>query len=224
MKTSSLDFTNNLSSIRLARWSIGFAVLSILMLLLLHFLSPEFSPSWRMVSEYANGDHEWALFVFFLSWGISSWCLASLLWKRVSSKIGKAGVILLFISGAGEIMAAFFDVNHPLHGLSGTLGIPPFVIAALLICYHLKNKDEWTGNKKTLLWSAHITWISLLLVIITMVLLITGFKNAGIIIGPNQKPPESLPDGVIALVGYANRILILAFLFWLILVAKKYLK
>src|SRR5207344_2554856 len=127
MKTATLDLANNLSGTRTAKFSLAFAMLSILMLLILHFLSPEFSPSWRMVSEYANGKHEWALFIFFLSWGISSWCLASVVWKKVSSKISKVGVILLFISGLGEIMAAFFNVNHPLHGLSGTLGVPTLV-------------------------------------------------------------------------------------------------
>jgi amino acid transporter len=104
------------------------------------------------------------------------------------------------------------------------LGIPTFVIACLLISYHLKNKYEWNENKKTLLLSAHLTWMSLVLVMITMIVMIVGFKNAGIAIGPGQKPPTSVPDGVIAIVGYANRILIVAFIYWLILVSNNYLK
>jgi Protein of unknown function (DUF998) len=207
-----------------AKLSILFALLSVLALLSLHFLSPGFAPSWRMVSEYANGKFEWVLFIFFSCWGISSWCTAYLLWSYVTSKAGKAGVILLFISGAGEILAAFFNVNHPQHGTAGTLGIPTFVIASLLISYHLKKRDEWKKNKTILLWAAHATWISVVLVVITMVIMINGFKNAGIIIGPDQKPPAVLPDGVVALAGYANRILIVAYIFWLLFVSNNYLK
>lgn len=38
----------------------GIAV-SLIALLLLHIVSREFEPSWRMVSEYANGSHRWLL-------------------------------------------------------------------------------------------------------------------------------------------------------------------
>jgi len=47
-----------------------------LLLASLHVLSPEFAPSWRMVSEYAFGHYGWVLSLMFLSWGISSWALA----------------------------------------------------------------------------------------------------------------------------------------------------
>ncbi|HTF18613.1 MAG TPA: DUF998 domain-containing protein [Chryseolinea sp.] len=124
-----------------AKLSIVAAAISIVALLSLHVLSPEFGPSWRMVSEYANGGFEWALFIFFIFWGLSSWCLAFGLWPYVSSMAAKAGVLFLVISGLGQILAAFFNVNHPLHGLTGTLGIPTLVIASLLISYHLKDRS-----------------------------------------------------------------------------------
>ncbi len=102
------------------RLSIVFAVISTVALASLHVLSPEFGPSWRMVSEYANCKFEWVLFVFFIFWGLSSLCLALVLWSYVSSIAAKAGVACLFISGLGEILAAFFNLNHPLQGLTGT--------------------------------------------------------------------------------------------------------
>ena len=207
-----------------AKLSMVTAAISIVALLSLHVLSPEFGPSWRMVSEYANGRFEWILFVFFVSWGLSSWCLAFVLWPYVSSIAAKAGVVFLVISGLGEILAAFFNVNHPLHGLSGTLGIPTMVIAALLISYHLKGRPEWKNKRSALLWSAHATWISVLLVVVTMIVMINGFKQAGIAIGPGQQPPSSVPDGVVAVVGYANRILIAAYIGWLLFVSNVFLK
>jgi hypothetical protein len=75
-----------------------------------------------------------------------------------------------------------------------------------------------------LLWSTHAPWISVVLLVVTMVVMIRGFKNAGIELGPGQKPPDAVPDGVVAVVGYANRLLIFAFMFWGIVIARRYSK
>ncbi len=40
----------------------------LLFLASLHILSPEFDPSWRMVSEYANGDYGSVLSAMFMAW------------------------------------------------------------------------------------------------------------------------------------------------------------
>jgi hypothetical protein len=55
---------------------------TILLLAALHVLSPEFAPSWRVVSEYAFGHYAWVLLLMFLSWGISSWALVVTIWPR----------------------------------------------------------------------------------------------------------------------------------------------
>lgn len=197
------------------------SAISLFCLLLLHFFSPEFEPNWRMVSEYALGNHRWLVSLFFIFWGLSSITLAFSLWNQVSSKASKVGVILLFISGIGASLAALFDVSQPTgHGIAGFLGIPTVPVASLLISYHLSKKQEWFAFSKTMKYLAHGTWISLLLMIITMVIMMSGFQNAGIEMGPDSPPPSHVPDGVVALVGYVNRILILIDIFWLIYVAK----
>ena len=223
MKTTTLNLEQTTTGVRVAKLSVAFSVAVIALLFLLHLLSPEYGPSWRMVSEYAYGKHQWALTLFFLCWGISSWCLAILLWNVVTTKLAKTGVVLLFISGIGEASASIFDVEHSLHGLSGTLGVPTLPIAALLITYHLKSKEQFKAHKNSLLFSAHSTWISLVLMIISMIVLVTGFQNAGIEFGEGSKPPESVPDGVIAVAGYANRLFIIAYNLWLILVARTFI-
>ncbi len=65
------------------------SVLSLLCLLTLHFVSPEFKPSWRMISEYALGKYKWLITAFFYLWGIASIILSTLLWSEVSSTWGK---------------------------------------------------------------------------------------------------------------------------------------
>ena len=55
--------------------AIGATMVSGAALLLLHALSPEFAPSWRMVSEYANGRFAWLLTIVFLAWAIGPFAL-----------------------------------------------------------------------------------------------------------------------------------------------------
>ncbi|HEY6172516.1 MAG TPA: hypothetical protein VIX80_09690, partial [Candidatus Kapabacteria bacterium] len=58
------------------------------------------------------------------------------------------------------------------------------------------------------------------LMVVAMVVMMNGFKNAGIELGPDSPVPTHVPDGVIALVGYVNRSLILVDILWLIFAAK----
>lgn len=121
----------------LAQVTMATGGLSLLCLLALHFASPEFKPSWRMISEYAMGKHKWLITSFFFLWGISSLALSSLLSQLVTSWAGILGVALLFVSAVGEIMGGLFDVKHKHHGLAFLLGVPSLPVAALLIGYHL---------------------------------------------------------------------------------------
>jgi hypothetical protein len=91
-------------------------VVALVALASLHALSPEFAPSLRMVSEYANGRHAWALTLFFAAWAASTWALAVSLWREPLSRVARLGAALVTLSGVGEALGALFDVNHPLHG------------------------------------------------------------------------------------------------------------
>ena len=201
-----------------ARLAIGTSIAVLFTLAILHILSPEFNPSWRMVSEYANGEYSWVLSMMFIFWALSSWILAFTIWSEVKTTAGKVGLYFLIASGIGEAMAAVFDINHSLHGLASLIGIGGLPIAAMLISTSLGRTEAWSAAKKSLLWTAHLTWISVLLMGITFAILITTFTQAG---GDmtSTEVPTTLPDGVIALVGWANRFLIVAYCAWLINVA-----
>jgi hypothetical protein len=97
--------------------SIVSGFLSLLCLVALHLISPEYSPAWRMVSEYTLGKHKWLLTLFFTFWGISSILTAGLLWPIVTTPWVVFGVILVFISGVGAVLGGWFDVKHKLHSL-----------------------------------------------------------------------------------------------------------
>lgn len=79
--------------------------ISLLCLLLLHFLSPEFKPSWRMVSEYALGKHKWLLTSFFIFWSISNMSAAYFYAHIISTTWAAAlSAILVLTSGIGALM------------------------------------------------------------------------------------------------------------------------
>ncbi|MBP7261083.1 MAG: DUF998 domain-containing protein [Bacteroidia bacterium] len=203
----------------LALLAAGSSILSLLCLLLLHFVSPEYRPSWRMISEYALGKHKWLITSFFLLWGISSFLLSLLLWNAVTGTWAKLGVILLLISGIGEVMGGLFDVKHKHHGLAFLLGVPSLPIASLLIGYTVAGPDSLSNYKHLVLISSHATWVSLVLMSLSMGVMFSGLKKAGIEITKNSQPLEYMPEGVIALAGYANRFLVVCYELWLILIA-----
>jgi len=206
------------STIAPARLAIAAAVATLLLLASLHVLSPEFDPSWRMVSEYANGEYGWVLSLMFVAWGLSSWALAVTLWSQVRTTAGKIGLVFLIAAGIGEAMAAVFDINHPLHGLAALIGIGSLPVAAMLISVSLGRTQPWSAARKALLWTANLTWVSVLLMAATFAILIITYTQTG---GDMAAGAEVtvLPPGVIALVGWTNRFLIIAYCAWLMTVA-----
>jgi Protein of unknown function (DUF998) len=193
--------------------TIAFCALSIVCLIALHFTSPEFQPSWRMVSEYALGKYKWLLTAFFTLWALGSFTTCFLLWNGISGTAATAGLILLFISSVGGLMGGLFDAKHKLHGLAALLGVPTLPIAAMLIGYNLGQPNN------TILLASHATWIAFVIMAVAMVVMMNGFKKAGIPMGPDATPPDHVPNGVIALAGYANRLLIVCNMGWLVTVA-----
>jgi uncharacterized protein DUF998 len=203
--------------------AIAASAAALLLLASLHLLSPEFDPAWRMVSEYANGQYGWVLSLMFIIWAISSWSLAFAIWPQIGTRAGKIGLVFLIAAGIGEGMASVFDINHPLHGLAAMIGIGSLPVAALLISMSLGRIQGWAAAKKALLWTANLTWISILLLAATFAILIVTYTQAG---GDMTTGAEVtvLPPGVIAFVGWANRLLIVVYCVWVMTVAWQAIK
>jgi len=206
-----------------ARLAIAATAAVLLLLASLQVLSPEFDPSWRMVSEYANGQYGWVLSLMFITWAVSSWALAFAIWSQVGTRAGKIGLVFLIAAGIGEVMASVFDINHPLHGLAAMIGIGSLPVAALLISVSLGRTQAWAVAEKALLLTANLTWMSVLLLAATFATLIVTYTQAG---GDMTAGAEVtvLPPGVIAFVGWANRLLIVVYCVWVMTVAWQAIK
>ena len=199
--------------------AIGMSILVLVLLISLHILSPEFNPAWRMVSEYANGKYAMILSAMFFLWGAASWALAYTLWPHLQTTAGKIGLLFLVVAGIGEAMAAIFDINHKLHSLSAMIGIPGLSIAAMLISVALIRTEPWSIARNSLLWTANLTWVSILLMGIAFAVMMVTYAQAGGDMSASAEVVTTLPEGVIALVGWANRFLIVVYCAWVMTVA-----
>jgi hypothetical membrane protein len=198
-----------------ARLSIGATLTACLSLAALHVLSPEYDPSWRVISEYALGRYGWVLSLMFASWALGTWSLAFAIWSQVKTRAGRAGVVLLIVSGFGGAMASIFAINHPLHNLAGTIGLLG-PIAVMIVSVSLSRTEAWSPARKALLWTANLNWLSVVLLFAALGAMMVTYKQAG---GDMTAPPKVLPPGVIGLVGYANRLGVVVNWVWMVAVA-----
>jgi hypothetical protein len=151
--------------------------------------------------------------------GISSWALVVTIWPEVHTHAGKVGLWFLIITGIGEAMASVFDVTHEVgHGIAGLLGVIGFPIAALLLSVALGRNESWRTARRPLLWLANLSWISVVLLVLTLAIMTMQMTrlNGGHL---PQHAPRSLPPGVLALDGWADRLIVLSNCAWVLVAA-----
>lgn len=107
-------------------------------------LSPEFDPGWRVVSEYAHGQFGWLLSLMFLFDAVSVWSLAYGLRSQIQTNAGRAGWMLLIVSGLGTAGAAIFTIDHPLHEPCALTSILGLTMAAMMISVSLGRTTPWS--------------------------------------------------------------------------------
>lgn len=171
----------------------------------LHILSPEFDPATRMVSEYALGKHAWAIALMFATWSFGSLALAVAGFSISRSIIARLGVLLLAVAGIGQMLGAIFgQPTDPNHGLAFALGVPSLPIAALLLSWKWGRETRLAPFRSRLRLTAQLPWISLALMIAVIFI---GLASSG-----GQWGPQIL-------VGWPNRLLVVAYNGWVGLTA-----
>lgn len=180
---------------------------------LLHAVDRRLDPAWRMVSEYADGPAPWLLSLLFVCWALATWATAGAAWSRVTTRWARVGVVLVFVSGVGEIMAAVFDLHHPLHGVAFALGVPALALGAPLVSHALAKT-----RPSALRWVGYLPLATLLVLAASFGVLVGTANAAGVPLVPGE-PWQSVPKGVVALNGWANRLLVVCYVGWLMFVA-----
>lgn len=191
---------------------------SLLLVPALAIVRPDLAPGAHVMSEYAIGYAPLGI-LFFVSQSIGCLGLAIALASVADGRGMRVGIWLLVAAAFGLGLAVFCPMDPlttpagqetmqgNLHGVSALIGIPSFIAATLVLASALRKKPEWRSAGPWLTAFAHLTWVSLMLMIACMVLLLT--------------------QGVTAmgeLVGYANRLLVIAYALFLMVAALPLLK
>jgi len=201
---------------RAAYVSFGAAAFFLVLLAVLHVVKPEFEPSWRFVSEYAIGRHGWIMVLAFMSLAVSCTALVPAIRSQIETTGGRIGLILLLVVAVSLIVAGIFvadpitagqdqlTTHGNLHGLAASVGIPGLPIAALLISRSLSRNPAWSAARLIVRLTAHLTWISVLLMSVSMFVLL------------NKSQGKFGPD---VLIGWPNRLVVLSYCAWLMVVS-----
>jgi Protein of unknown function (DUF998) len=187
----------------------------VVLLVALHFIKPGLDPSRHFISEYAIGKHGWIMVLAFLSLAVSYTSLFVAIRSQLRTIAGRIGLALLLVSALGLTIAAVFTTDPimvsedavttegAVHNLGGTLGIAmPF--AAALVGWKLMCNPAWSTAQRPLLWATGVALVAFLV----------SFASLGVMV--SQSGGRFGPD---VLVGWPNRIEVLAYGVWLMTVA-----
>jgi hypothetical protein len=88
----------------------------------------------------------------------------------------------------------------------------------LLLSIALGRNETWSAARKPLLWFANLSWISVVLLVATLAIMTMQMAriNGGHL---PQHAPKSLPPGVHALDGWADRLIVLSNCAWVLVAA-----
>ena len=96
------------------------------------------------------------------------------------------------------------------------IGIPSLPVAAVLLTVALRRSTDMSAPSA---WSMHLPWISFVLMGVGMMLFLRALAQAGVNVSVDDAPLTALPAGVTPFVGWANRLLVAAYLLWVALTA-----
>jgi hypothetical protein len=193
-----------------------FAALFLILLVLLHFLKPEFDPSWRMISEYEIGRFGWMMRVAFFCWGTSVLVLTLFVWPALGTGGGTIGrwwflLITLALVGAGifktnPITDRTSNPVNTLHTLCGAIVILTFPIAATLVGNCLLHNGSWITARVPLIFGIVLVWVGMVSYFASIIISVMVDPTAG-------------SGGPHVYQGWPNRFMVLTYIVWLMIVA-----
>lgn len=187
-------------------------IIFLVLLAALHFLEPEFDPSWRFISEYQLGQYGWLMSLAFFSLMVSSASLFLAIQSQIRTVGGYIGLLLLLVSAVGFALAAFFTsdpltaaqaTDHgKLHSMGAILG-GNIAGAAYFLGWSLARNIAWASARWSLLWITGSAVVGQL----------ASFWMQAIMAQSNNT------FGSTVFVGLPNRLLIIALAGWLVAIA-----
>jgi Protein of unknown function (DUF998) len=214
MANTTTDKSTMAISVTAARITFWAAALFLVLLAFLHILKPEYDPSWRMISEYQIGRFGWAMQLAFISLSIASVGAMAAVWSQAKSIIGYIGLVLLLVAATGMTIGGIFpsdpittdpdalSASGKMHILGATLGIPAMPFAVVLISWVVTRRSTaWASARRWLWLTTALVWLSF------VALVFLAFVIAKGTLGPD------------VLIGWPNRLFIIGYSLWLMVVA-----
>jgi len=201
-------------AITAAKITIAACITYVILLLALHIIKPEVTPSWQTLSIYSRGAWGWLGQITYCLLGLTHLAMYFVIKNQMRSRYGKIGLIVLLIASFGGILGGL-GVSDPLntpqsqmttsgsvHAIGAGLEIWGAPIAALLINLNLMRKNAaWKAKRRALI---ALTVIPLL----GLALFMGSGASAGGTVGPGD------------IIGAMNRIAIAAIMVWQITLAR----
>lgn len=196
--------------------SVIFSTTFLIILFLLHFLKPEFDPSWRMISEYEIGRYGWLMRLAFFCWGSSVLSLLVALRGFLRTNGGIVGYVWLILIGIALFGAGIFATNaitdttpntaNSLHTFFGAFVIMTFPIASSLVVGSLARNKEWSAARRRQFWMEILVWLSMV-AFFGSIIISTAINPSAGRVGPE------------VYLGWPNRLMVVVYNIWLITIA-----
>ena len=164
-------------SVFFATASIACFTYSVLALLLLHVLRPDYAPAHHMISDYAVGPYGWVMTIWFLA--MSCGCLMLLLGLVRSGPntiAARIATLLLGVASIGLVVSAIFptDVQPPstrtgeIHDMSFLVNIVSILLAIVLLSVNFGSQPRWRPYRRTALTLAGLIALAAVLQFLTL--------------------------------------------------------
>ncbi|HEY9127726.1 MAG TPA: DUF998 domain-containing protein [Acidobacteriaceae bacterium] len=150
---------------------------SVLALLLLHVLRPDYAPTHHFISDYAVGRYGWVMTTWFLA--MSYGCLMlvlGLVRSGPTSVAARIGTCLLGVASIGLVVSAIFptDVQSPqtraghIHDMSFLVNIGSIFLAIVLLSLSFGSQPRWRPYRRTALTLAGLVVLAVVLQFLTL--------------------------------------------------------
>jgi hypothetical protein len=186
------------------------------LLAILHFLEPEFDPTWRLISEYELGKFGWIMRLAFFCWGGGFLFLTISLWNTLETRGGNIGkwwllIISIALFGAGifapqPITDEVRGTIDKVHSVCGAIMIFTLPFASTIIAVHLSKQHRKMGSQQKFFWVTLFVWVGMIVFLYSMVFY--------------SKQAKTRAYGPDVLIGLPNRFMVLTYTVWLIAVAR----